>query len=289
MTGDDGKKYAVSKKNRAIYVTGFPPDIQESECIEFFSKVAIIERDGETGEQKIKIYRDPATGLPKGDGLVTYLRPEAVPLALLRLDEAEIRPGFPLKLTEAKYELKEGQTVPAGARSKKMAKRKKLYDQSADLGWEEKENRHVIVKHMFDARSDEARTDVEFYDVLKEELAEELTDKLGGFESIKIFERNLEGVVAIKFSSQFEAENCIKLMDGRFFAGQKLECKFYDGYTDYSVPEPDEDKDVRDKEWAKFLGSADQPGAPPHPKRQKLGDDDATPPASPTEGDLVFK
>eukprot|EP01122_Echinamoeba_exundans_P010535 TRINITY_DN3967_c0_g1_i2.p1 TRINITY_DN3967_c0_g1~~TRINITY_DN3967_c0_g1_i2.p1 ORF type:complete len:409 (-),score=114.34 TRINITY_DN3967_c0_g1_i2:56-1282(-) len=283
LVGEDGKKYAVSKKNRSIYITGLPKDIRESECYEFFSKVAIIERDAETGDYKVKIYRDPATGEPKGDGLVTFLRPEAVPLAILRLDETEIRPGFPLKLTEAKYELKEGQQ-PANkaAKSKKVASKRKAFDQSAELGWEERENRHVIIKHMFDAKSDEARLDVNFYDDLKAELAEELENKIGGFESIKIFERSPEGVVAAKFSSQLEAEKCIKLMDGRFFGGQKLQCFFYDGFTDYAVAEPDEDREVRDKEWAKFLGDAsEEPVRPPSPKRAKISAGEATPPASP--------
>jgi HIV Tat-specific factor 1 len=282
LVGEDGKKYAISKKNRSVYISGLPKDIRESECYEFFSKVAIIERDADTGDFKIKIYRDPATGEPKGDGLVTFLRPEAVALAILRLDETEIRTGFPLKLTEAKYELKEGHhPVNKAAKSKKMASKRKVFDQSAELGWDERENRHVIIKHMFDAKSDEARLDVNFYDDLKSELIKELESQIGGYESIKIFERSPEGVVAAKFSSQLEAEKCIKLMDGRFFGGQKLHCFFYDGFTDYAVAEPDEDKEARDQEWAKFLGAQEEPVGPPSPKRAKLAESEATPPASP--------
>lgn len=262
-----------------------PTDITENEILEYFSKVAIIERNQETGDWKIKVYRDPATGMLKGDALITFLRPEAVQLAILRLDETEIRPGHSIKVTEAKYELKEGQEAAPKPSSKKKKSKRKLFDQSADLGWEERENRHIIIKHMFDASSPEARLDIHFYDDLKSELAEELTDKLGGFEAIKIFERSPDGVVAVKFGSQLEAEKCIKLMDGRFFGGQKLICEFYDGFTDYSVPEPDEDRDARDKEWAKFLGDEEAEDAPPSPKRTKteLGANDATPPASPRD------
>jgi len=42
-------------------------------------------------------------------------------------------------------------------------------------------------------------------------------------------------------------------MNGRFFDGRQLTAEFYDGYTDYYVPEKEEDRIARDKEWEKFL------------------------------------
>ena len=44
---------------------------------QFFSKCGII-KEGDDKRPRIKIYRDRATGMPKGDGLVTYLKEPSV-------------------------------------------------------------------------------------------------------------------------------------------------------------------------------------------------------------------
>jgi len=41
-------------------------------------------------------------------------------------------------------------------------------------------------------------------------------------------------VAKIKFGTSVEAEECIKLMEGRFFDGVRLECAFWDGKEDLS-------------------------------------------------------
>jgi HIV Tat-specific factor 1 len=106
------------------------------------------------------------------------------------------------------------------------------------------------MKHMFDP--EDAKTDISFYDDLKEEIEAEVK-KLGPVNNVKIFERNPEGVVAVKFSEQWAAEKCIQVMNGRFFGGKKIEVDFYDGWTDYYVPEKEEDQAARDKRWEEFL------------------------------------
>lgn len=56
--------------------------------------------------------------------------------------------------------------------------------------------------------------------VLKEitqELEVELLQKIAKPRKIELFENNPKGVAKIKFSSSEEAEECIKLMNGRFF------------------------------------------------------------------------
>lgn len=78
---------------------------------------------------------------------------------------------------------------------------------SRDLGWDEKEKVHVIIKHMFDPA--DGRSDVFFYDNLKQEIEPEL-NKMGTVESVKIFERNPEGVVAVKYAAGWGAERCIE-------------------------------------------------------------------------------
>jgi len=45
-------------------------------------------------------------------------------------------------------------------------------------------------------------------------------------------ERHKLGIVCVKFKLSSEAEECIRVMDGRYFAGRTVEASFYDGRTD---------------------------------------------------------
>ena len=39
----------------------------------------------------------------------------------------------------------------------------------------------------------------------------------------------------MKFSTSYAAQECIRLMNGRFFGGSQLKSYFWDGVTNYSV------------------------------------------------------
>lgn len=52
---------------------------------------------------------------------------------------------------------------------------------------------------------------------------------------IKVFKGNPEGVVSLRYATEEGADGCIKLMDGRFFAGRQLKAFKWDGYTNYNV------------------------------------------------------
>ena len=72
-----------------------------------------------------------------------------------------------------------------------------------------------------------------FFEELQEDLGEEC-GKMGPLEKVTIFERHPEGVVILKYGTAFAAEQCVKLMNNRFFAGRKLQCFYWDGATDYT-------------------------------------------------------
>eukprot|EP00293_Proteomonas_sulcata_P012757 CAMPEP_0184316496 /NCGR_PEP_ID=MMETSP1049-20130417/90455_1 /TAXON_ID=77928 /ORGANISM="Proteomonas sulcata, Strain CCMP704" /LENGTH=107 /DNA_ID=CAMNT_0026635487 /DNA_START=28 /DNA_END=348 /DNA_ORIENTATION=- len=58
-----------------VYVSGLPKDVTEARLIQYFSKIGILKDDKksrEKGKKKIWIYKDKATGEPKGDATVTY-------------------------------------------------------------------------------------------------------------------------------------------------------------------------------------------------------------------------
>lgn len=88
-----------------------------------------------------------------------------------------------------------------------------------------------MVKNLFHPR--EAAATPGFFDELQEDLGEEC-GRLGHLEKVTIFERHPEGVVILKYATAFAAEQCVKLMNNRFFAGRKLQCFYWDGATDYT-------------------------------------------------------
>jgi len=229
--------------------------VTDEEFINYFKTAGIIAKDPVTLQPKIKIYRDE-NGVPKGDGLVTFLKVLAIPTAFQILDGFDFRPpeNCIVKLELAKFENKPGKEKPRP--SAPFSKKQKRYNQeTAELGWEEKEQKHVIIKHMFDANV--AAQDVNFYDKLKEEIEIEF-NRIGPIEALKIFERNPEGVVAVKYQYELDAQKCIERMNGRWFDARQLIASYYDGYTDYFVRESEDQQDQRDKNWEKWLLGNDE-------------------------------
>jgi HIV Tat-specific factor 1 len=251
------KRNKKKKPNCSVYVQGLPLDVTMEEMIEFFKKAGVIAKDPYDLTPKVKIYTD-TLGQPKGDGLVTYLKPLAVISAFDILNEADFRPPkkFIIKLQLPLFENTKEKGDWKNKGKKPLTKKKKFDQEQEDLGWEEKEQVHVIIKHMFDPKDpDTIRPD--FYDTLKNEIKGEL-EKMGPVASIKIFERNPEGVVAVKYQTGLAATRCINIMGGRFFDGRKLEASYYDGHSNYKTEETKEERKRRDEAWSRWLEGNDE-------------------------------
>jgi hypothetical protein len=79
------------------------------------------------------------------------------------------------------------------------------------LDWDEEDKRvHVILKNIFTLNEAE-KGGLEFYDDLKKEIKTELQE-LGPVETVKVFERNPEGVVAVKFKYPLTAQRCTQII-----------------------------------------------------------------------------
>lgn len=90
--------------------------------------------------------------------------------------------------------------------------------------------RIIVLKHMYSP--EEALSEgSEFYKELADEIQEECA-KVGQVLKVTPIQRHKLGIVCVKFKTSSEAEECIRVMDGRFFAGRTVEASFYDGRTD---------------------------------------------------------
>lgn len=79
-------------------------------------------------------------------------------------------------------------------------------------------------------------------DEIREDIQLECEEKLGPVNRIRIFEvkshlikSHPDGIVEIKFVNAKDAEECIKLMNGRIFDGKEVKCGYWDGKVNFKV------------------------------------------------------
>lgn len=246
-----------ARPNTSVYVTGVPPDATESELAAHFSRCGILLVSAETGRARVKLYRRD-DGSVKGDALVTYAMEASVENAVLLLDGAGLRDGgrgWVLGVERAKFEKREGKEVKeeekrrrkggVGFRSRDFVSEALSW---AEEGQEERKGcRIVILKNVFDGSSGD--TD---YDVVEEDM-QEGCEECGEVEKVTMFQRSLEGAVAVKFATMEACVKCVQMMNGRWYDGRRLEAEFYDGVTDYRYKETERDREERDKRWEQWL------------------------------------
>ncbi|KAG7384188.1 HIV Tat-specific factor 1 [Phytophthora pseudosyringae] len=250
-------KWKKTKKNTWVYVNGLPLDVTEQEVHDHFAKCGVIQADIATGEPRIKLYQNKESGGlnvgPTGDGSVCYMKEASVELAVQLLDKSQIRPEWAIDVSPAVFQQKEGDFVKRKKPKIDTRAKIKMFEKEKALSWNEGEVnepaglRIVVIKHMF--------TPAEIKDeAYEKELQEDIHDecsKIGEVSKITLFAKHVDGVVVIKFASSGSAARCVEVMNGRFFAGRKLECGFWEG-TDYTHRESkNEEKQRADKfqEW----------------------------------------
>ena len=96
----EAQKAQVKKpsKPRTVYVSGLPLDVTKEEVVNAFQKYGILLIDVDTGEPKVKLYTDEHGNL-KGDGLVSYFKPESVDLCINLMHDTEFRFGSGSKIS----------------------------------------------------------------------------------------------------------------------------------------------------------------------------------------------
>ena len=238
------------RENTAVYVTGLPLDVTVDEVHDVFSrKCGVIAEEIDSGKPRIKLYTDDK-GQFKGDALVVFFKAPSVAIAITLLDDTDFRFGdgersgkMRVQAAETSYkkvqhndaETKEKPKTSMKDKQKIIKKTQKLDARLAD--WSDDEpsalvetssrwDKVVILKHMFTL--DELSEDPAAILDIKEDIREEC-NKLGEVTNVVLFDLEEDGVASVRFSNAEAANACVRLMDGRSFAGQKVQAYISDG------------------------------------------------------------
>ena len=226
-----------------VYVSNLPVDATVEEVAEAFKVAGVVKVDPVSGAPRIKFYLD-ASGRPKGDGLVSFLKEESVKLAVTLRDGYEMRDGCRLSVRPAVFEA-HGELKPNAARpaagKEEAARRKKqrALEQKQLASWEDGLSSGfravtVVLTGLFSGEGDEGGEahDEDFYANLRQDVQVECA-KAGAVEKVTVFEGSERGAVAVRFKDPDSAERCAAMMNERQFGAQKVACELYDGVTDY--------------------------------------------------------
>eukprot|EP01025_Chloroclados_australasicus_P061196 TRINITY_DN8001_c0_g1_i5.p1 TRINITY_DN8001_c0_g1~~TRINITY_DN8001_c0_g1_i5.p1 ORF type:complete len:636 (+),score=106.64 TRINITY_DN8001_c0_g1_i5:102-1910(+) len=270
------QKQNKPKKTTSVYVTGFPGDVTLQEVFAAFSKCGIIKED-ENGQPRIKIYRHKESGLVKGDGLVTYLKAPSVELACQILDGTYFREGMgkcmtvePAQFTQLPNRKKKpGNTAGGAGKNNKgkevgdkgkgtvISKGKRIKgkrNQEHLLSWTGTDDRTkptevtVILEHMF--HPDELITNPQEVEDLESDVRQEC-ESIGKVIKLKIYKHNKDGVVMVRFALPSQAQECIKLLNKRWFGGRQVFAHLWDGFTNYNI-KPEESAEEQERRLEQF-------------------------------------
>ncbi|CAG9763154.1 unnamed protein product [Ceutorhynchus assimilis] len=245
-------------QNTNVYVANLPLDIEEQEFVDLMQKCGLVMRDVQTGKFKVKLYRDQGTGDLKGDALCTYIKIESVDLALSLLDGYEYK-NKKIKVERAQFQLKGAYDPKLKPKMKKRKDKLKLKKQQEKLfDWRPekklderaKHERIVIIRNLFDPKlfDKDVSLILEFQQDLREEAG-----KIGEVRKVTIYDRHPEGVAQISMAQPEEADQVVKMLNGRWFMKRQLTAEIWDGKTKFKIAETDSEINQRLEGWDKFL------------------------------------
>lgn len=119
-----------------------------------------------------------------------------------------------------------------------------------------KSDKTVIIKNMFSPQEflREPKLILEY----RRDLQDECGDRCGPVKRVDVYDCHPEGVAAIVFQEFAGADQCVQLMNGRFFAGRRLTAHLWDGRAKYKVDETEEEAEQRLRQWEEFLEREEQ-------------------------------
>ncbi|KAJ3162059.1 RNA-binding protein 39 [Geranomyces michiganensis] len=196
---------------------------------------------------KIDLHKDPLTGKSRGYAFVNYRNPEDAKQAMDKMNGFEIM-GRAIKVghitdkaaapAAAPYSLDDGELNGLNNVSRQDLMAKLARDESLlaagptfGLGGNVPKllpTRNVLLKNMFNLL--EVQTEHGWDQELKEDVSSEC-EKYGTLRHVGIDTEALDGRIYMKYNSIPEAEAAVKALDGRFFAGKKIEAVYVPDLT----------------------------------------------------------
>ncbi|KAJ3185645.1 RNA-binding protein 39 [Geranomyces variabilis] len=196
---------------------------------------------------KIDLHKDPLTGKSRGYAFVNYRNPEDAKQAMDKMNGFEIM-GRAIKVghitdkaaapAAAPYSLDDGEMNGLNNVSRQDLMAKLARDESLlaagptfGLGGNVPKllpTRNVLLKNMFNLL--EVQTEHGWDQELKEDVSSEC-EKYGTLRHVGIDTEALDGRIYMKYNSIPEAEAAVKALDGRFFAGKKIEAVYVPDLT----------------------------------------------------------
>ena len=107
------------------------------------------------------------------------------------------------------------------------------WNEDDDIGVSNKKALKIVVLEGMFVPSDFA--DESFADELEKDVVNEISAKCGQIEKITLFSKHEKGIIVVKFTTSFSSQECVNLMNGRFFGGRKIKSYFWDGVTNYNI------------------------------------------------------
>ncbi|KAL3657196.1 hypothetical protein V7S43_017856 [Phytophthora oleae] len=177
--------------------------------------------------RRIKFYKDEKGGL-KGDAVVTYSSRATMLKAVDRLNHFEVKPGVIITATEASFSSKKKEESKENAGTAQVGVQVGKDQQATamplkviaaeDASHLDSPSCSVILKHIWDPLE---ASDAGFFDELEEDMRSEC-GKHGAVERVQIV---ADGSVVVRFAELNAAIACLKVMNGRWFAGRQIEAQ----------------------------------------------------------------
>jgi len=273
-----------------------PESITINKFETMMKKYGIIQMDPVNDRPKIKIYKDKQTGCPKGDGICTFVKKESVDLAIQLLDKfpCPLDISLTCHLEKAKFEKKSDFDPKKVKKRRKLTKREKsgLEKRKEKIFcWKETDEmtnimemedklkekfvnlKILIFKNVF--------SDPKIFQTnrfLKENIKIELKKLINSSiknsvefenepintERIKkliLFDTHKSGICSVAFKNKNYASYVKKTLQNKMFIVKgaiptELEIEYWDGETNYTIAETEEELKKREEEWENYLKGA---------------------------------
>jgi len=226
-----------------LHVSNLHPNVTESDLRQVFEAIGPVE--------SIELHKDPATGLSRGSGFVTFKHSVDANQALKILNGIDIA-GKPMKLSvteqagkdkdvgeldddgggglqlsaqgraELMQKLQRGANLISGPDSEAARAGPSVIAAATNLAVPRiQATSCVVLKNMFDPKLE---TEPNWDADIRDDVAEEVS-KYGQLKHIFV-DKDSAGYVFLRFNSVAEAEAVVKAMNGRWFASRQISAEF---------------------------------------------------------------